>query len=278
MEPYWEQIKQIVRESDIVLEILDARSIELSRNEQLEKIIKDYKRPRVFVVNKIDLISKEEIQKNIALLKLNVEDEEVYTTSKNKKTIKNLLGRIKKIFQIHGKRTEFFKQPILAKPYREARGDIIIGVVGYPNVGKSSIINALAFKKKAKVSSKAGTTHGIHWISAGNNIKLIDTPGVIPLEYVDESKLAFIASRNPEKLKDPEVSAAKVIEKFIRENKINVLEEFYKIKIEEKENSYAMMEEIAKKKGLIRRGAEADTMRFAINILMDWQRGKLNIR
>jgi ribosome biogenesis GTPase A len=277
MEPYWDQIKEIVRESDIVLEILDARSIELSRNEQLEKIIKEHEKPRIFVVNKVDLVSKEELEKNIALLKLDVNDEVVYTSNKNKKSIRNLLGRIRTVFNKFGKSNKY-ADPILAKPYRPAKADVIIGVVGYPNVGKSSIINALAFKKKVKVSSKAGTTHGIHWVSLGENVKLIDTPGVIPLEYVDESNLAFIASRNPEKLKDPEVSAAKVIEKFIRENKINVLEEFYKIKIEEKENSYAMMEEIAKKKGLIRRGAEADTMRFAINILRDWQRGKLNIR
>jgi ribosome biogenesis GTPase A len=277
MEPYWEQIKEIVRESDIVLEILDARSIELSRNEQLEKIIKEHKKPRIVVVNKIDLISRDELQKNVALLKLDVSDEVVYVTNRDKKTIKNLLGRIRKVFEKYGKRKEFFKSPILAKPYREAKADVVIGVVGYPNVGKSSIINALAFKKKAKVSSKAGTTHGIHWISAGKSIKLIDTPGVIPLEYVDESKLAFIASRNPEKLKDPEVSAARVIEKFIAEGKLDYFQRFYNVELKERENPYAIMEEIAEKKNILKKGGVGDSVRFAINLLRDWQRGNLRI-
>lgn len=276
MEPYWDQITEIVREADIILEVLDARSIELSRNAHLEKIIKEHEKPRIFVVNKIDLVSKEELQKNIALLKLDVNDEVTYVTNKDKKSVRNLLGRIRVVFSKYGKGRKY-KDPILAKPYRAARGDIIIGVVGYPNVGKSSIINALAFKKKVAVSSRAGTTHGIHWVNVGDDIRLIDTPGVIPLEYVDESNLAFIASRNPEKLKDPESAAARVIEKFIRERKHHVLEEFYKIKIDEQEDPFAMMEEIAMKKGLIRRGAEADTMRFSINLLRDWQRGNLRI-
>lgn len=277
MEPYWDQITEIVRESDIILEILDARSVELSRNAHLETIIKEHEKPRIIVVNKIDLVSKEELQKSIALLKLDVDDEVVYVTNKDKKSIRNLLGRIRTVFTKYGKGKKY-SQPILAKPYRAAKAEVIIGVVGYPNVGKSSVINALAFKKKVNVSSKAGTTHGIHWVKVGDYIKLIDTPGVIPLEKVDESKLAFIASRNPEKLKDPEISAAKVVEKFVNEDKIRVLEEFYNITIEEKTDPYKIIEEIAQKKSLLQKGGVPDIMRASINLLRDWQQGRLNIR
>ena len=51
--------------------------------------------------------------------------------------------------------------------------DIVVGILGYPNVGKSSIINGLAHKKKAKVSKKAGTTHGMHWVRISDDIKII---------------------------------------------------------------------------------------------------------
>lgn len=55
MEPYWDLIKRIINESDIVLEILDARLVELSRNEEVEKLIEEVGRPVIFVVNKRDL-------------------------------------------------------------------------------------------------------------------------------------------------------------------------------------------------------------------------------
>jgi len=252
MEPYWDQIEQIVRESDVVLEILDARSVSLSRNEQLEEIITRVGRPRILVVNKIDLISMRDLEIAVGRVldsRRAEKDSVVYFTNRNKKTVRNLLSKIRQVFAKYGKRESYAKNPILEKPYREARGDIIVGVVGYPNVGKSSVINALAFKKKAPVSSKAGTTHGIHWIAAGKTeIKLIDTPGVIPLKRNEEAELGLIAARNPEKMKDPEVAAGKIIEQFIQENRTKRLEEFYKLKFTEEDlnekNHYILIEKI----------------------------------
>ena len=65
MEPYWDLIKRIIIESDLVLEILDARLVELSRNEEVERLIKEIKRPVIFVVNKSDLVSKQSIRGQI---------------------------------------------------------------------------------------------------------------------------------------------------------------------------------------------------------------------
>jgi hypothetical protein len=76
-----------------------------------------------------------------------------------------------KMWQVQwsNKGKEYRKYTLIGEDYRVAKGDIIVGVVGYPNVGKSSVINALTFKKKAKVSTKAGTTHGVHWIASGES-------------------------------------------------------------------------------------------------------------
>jgi len=289
MEPYWDQIKEIVRESDVVLEILDARAVDISRNEQLEKIIKEAGRPRIYVVNKSDLISKQEREKAIADLKTkrDVSEEFVlYFSNRNKKMARNLLNRIKQVFQKHGKRnrieikTGAEIKPMLARPYREAHGDIIVGVVGYPNVGKSSVINALSFKKKAKVSSKAGTTHGIHWITAGDEIKLIDTPGVIPIgTYVEEAKLGIISARSAEKLKEVDVVAGKIIEQFMKEGKLGIIEEFYgfKIKEENKDNAYLIIEQLALEKKHLKKGGLPDEKRAAILLVKSWQTGRLRL-
>ncbi|MDP1728676.1 MAG: GTPase, partial [archaeon] len=210
----------------------------------------------------------------------------VYFTNRKKNTVRNLLANIKQIFGKYGKRESYAKNPILEKPYREAKGDIIVGVVGYPNVGKSSVINAIAFKKKAPVSSKAGTTHGIHWITAGNvrQIKLIDTPGVIPLKHNEETSLGLIAARNPEKMKDPETVAGKIIEMFVKKGRLDKLEKYYNFKTKEEikadgkdANPYLILEQISFARNHLKKGGVADEKRTAINIVKEWQTGKIKL-
>lgn len=289
MEPYWDMVEQIVREADIVLEVLDARSIDISRNEQLETIINKLKRPRIFVVNKADLVDKRELEVAMNKLRTEVLEKEkqayiVYTSVKNKRTIRNLIVLIKSVFGKHGKRPDFYNQPILKRPYREAKGDIVVGVVGYPNVGKSSLINGLSFRKKVQVSSKSGTTHGIHWISTGNEIKLIDTPGVIPLSYVDESRLGIISAKSAERIKDPTTAAGKIIEVFVKEKKLDKLESFYNFKISDElkndpeANAYFIIEELAIAKKHLKKGGVADDARTSLVILKDWQNGRLKLK
>ena len=86
---------------------------------------------------------------------------------------------------------------------------------------KSSIINSLAHKKKAKVGKKPGTTHGIHWISIGDNMKLIDSPGVIPLTRDDEIRYGLIGARDNDKLKNPEIVSNAIIKLLLKKNKFH---------------------------------------------------------
>ena len=283
MEPYWDQIKEIVRESDVVLEILDARAVELSRNEQLEQIIKEAGRPRIYIINKADLVSRKELEKAVTELVMKREvnrDDIMYFSNRIRTTITNLMMKIKKTFEKYGKRSGFSAiAPVLPRPHREAKGDIIVGVLGYPNVGKSSIINALSFSQKAKVSTKAGTTHGVHWISAADNIKLIDTPGVIPLVRMEESKLGFISAKSATRLRDSEGAAGKVIEHFMKNNKLERIEKFYnfQIKPENLDNPYAILEQLSIERKHLRKGGVADEKRTAVMLVRDWQDGRLRM-
>jgi len=281
IKPYWQNIRQMIKESDVVLHIVDARLIELSRNAQLEALIKEVKRPSILVVNKADLVSKRALEIGMDKLREEGLKDIVYVSNKRKNTVRNLLGLVKQMFEKEGKRGGEYREPYdkytpkAQRKHREAKGEIIIGVFGYPNVGKSSIINALIFKKKAKVSSKAGTTHGAHWI--GNaEIKFIDTPGVLPLEYNDEVRLGLIGSRNPEKLKNTDVVAAKILEMFLEKNKRS-LEKFYNIKVDESLNSYEIIEAIALTKGHLKKGGVADESRTSTMIVKDWQQGNLRL-
>ncbi len=274
MEPYWDSIKRIIIESDIVLEILDARLVELSRNEEVERLIKEIKRPVIFVINKSDLVSKQSIREQIERLKQ--EGEVVFVSSENKQSAKILTSKIKQVFEIYGKRD--MRKKLMGKPtpeYREAKGEIVVGVLGYPNVGKSSIINMLAHRKKAKVSKKAGTTHGIHWIKASDEIKLIDSPGVIPLKKDDNIKYGLIGAKDTERLKDSEIVADSIIKLFMKNNK-KAFCDFYGVRAE-KEDYDSIINQLGKKKSFLIKGGRIDENRTAVLIVKDWQQGRLRM-
>jgi len=272
-EPYWELVKRIITESDVVLEVLDARLVELSRNEEVERLIEEVGRPMVFVINKCDLVSNENVNKQVD--KLKEKGEVVFISTKKKNNEKILFYTIKKVFKKYGKREIEVKDKFAPKlKYREVVADIVVGVLGYPNVGKSSIINMLAHKKKTKVSKKSGTTHGIHWININKQIKLIDSPGVIPLQKEDEIRYGLIGAKDTEALKNPEIVAYAVIKLFLEKNK-KAIEEFYKVNMSE--DFEEIVDKIAEKKAYLLKGGKFDENRVIMEIVRDWQQGRLRL-
>jgi ribosome biogenesis GTPase A len=287
MEPYWDLIERIIKESDIVLEILDARLINLSRNEQVETLIKTIGRPCIFVINKSDLVSKEYLRSQIIELQKSLEDNELtgdiaYISTKYKMSTKILLHKIKKIFKKYGKREQTPKGHGAPKQkYKEAWANIVVGILGYPNVGKSSIINRVSYKKKAKVGKRAGTTHGIHWINVNKDIMFIDSPGVIPLKKDDEVRYGLIGARDSQMLSSPDVVANSLIRLFLDKNK-ETLSKYYKIDTEDiNDSSEGHAEEIilkiGKQRHFLLKGGEIDLNRTSMLLVRDWQEGRLRL-
>ncbi len=280
MEPYWESIKRIITESDLVLEVLDARLIELSRNEEVERLIKEIGRPVIYVANKSDLANRDDMKEQVQKLQ-NEGKYVVFVSTKKPKTIRLLLYMIKKVFKKHGKTIIPERKKGEAKTtHRVVKADIVIGILGYPNVGKSSLINALSHKKKTKVSKKAGTTHGIHWIRMNDEIKLIDSPGVIPLKREDEIRYGLIGARDNETLKNPDIVAYAVIKYFMKKNK-RAFERTYDVEMTQEdidnEDAYGIILKVAEKRHFLLKGGVPDENRACALILRDWQEGKLRI-
>ncbi|MEM3074921.1 MAG: GTPase [Candidatus Pacearchaeota archaeon] len=249
--PYWKVLEKIIDESDIVLEVLDARMPHLSRNEELENLIKKKGKHLVFILNKSDLTSKENIE-----------------------IIKKTLKKDSIVFDVNGRSVSSVKKlrnylRIISRKKQEIK----VGVVGYPNTGKSSIINAITRKKKSKISSRAGTTHGQQWIKFGD-IMMIDSPGVIPIREDDEIRLAMIGSKNPEKIKNLEMVASKIIELFKESENLG---RYYGIDIKNN-NSEEIIESIGRKKGMLKKGNKVDESRVSIMLIRDWQNGKLKLQ
>jgi ribosome biogenesis GTPase A len=245
---YWPVVKRVVKDSDIIVIVGDVRMPKFSENKTLERMINLHGKESVRVLTKIDLVS----EKYLESIKNKFKNVIFVSGTQNRG-----IGRLKNKLMILAKRMGI----------KEPR----IGIAGYPNMGKSAIINALAKRAKAVVSKRAGTTKGIQWIKAGS-LFILDSPGVVPAED-REYKLGMLGSKNPEKLRNIERVAIEIIELFI-EYDLNIFEEIYGVKIIEVENA---LEKIALKKGFLLKKGKADEHRAAIQVLKDWQKGKLKL-
>ena len=242
MAQYWKIVNDVIRESDVLLEVLDARLVEESRNKEIEDKVRKAKKTLIHVINKCDLVEKSQLAK----YKRELQPCVFISARKH-------LG------------TGFLRKEIL----KNAPNDRFkVGVLGYPNTGKSSIINALKGRGSAPTSSISGYTKGIQLIRVSKRMYLIDTPGVFPYKEKDEAKHAKIAARTFADLKDPERACMDLIEEFPSQ-----IEKHYKVK--HSEDPEEVLEQIALKLNRLRKGGLPDTDAAARIILKEWQQGNI---
>lgn len=240
--------KKVLREANVIFEVVDARVPNETRNKVVEQIAKEMGKQLFIIMNKVDLVpkgfakkAKKEIEKDYPVI--------LFSAHKNigKKELENLIKKLSK----KGKITK-------------------IGVLGYPNVGKSSLINALKRKKVATTSPKPGMTRGEMLVKLADNVFLIDTPGIITLEYQDD--LAIKGSWIPEKLEQPIEVALKLLDKIIS-HKPEALKEAYKI--EPSEDTLETLKKIGERLNYRTSGGEIDLDRTAKKVLWDWIKGHI---
>jgi ribosome biogenesis GTPase A len=244
---FWKIVNKVINEADVLLLVLDARLVEQTRNIEIENKVKNMGKPLIYVITKCDLADKKVTEKYKEKLVPCV-----FISATEHLGVNMLRERV----LIEGKKA-------FPKQYR-----FRVGVLGYPNVGKSSLINAMKGKHAAPTSIMSGYTKGIMKVRADNRIMLIDTPGVIPYKEKDEEKHAFIGTIDYTKAKNPDLTVMALMEKFP-----GLIEEFYGVKeYEDKEETIA---EIAKKKNILKKKAEPDIDRASRMILRDWQLGNI---
>lgn len=241
MPSYWRHVNRVIQNTDIVIEVLDARMVEQTRNKEIEAKITQSGKKLLYVLNKCDLMGKEEMKTAADKLYPSV-----FVSSTNKLGTTVLKKKIMELGQ--GKK-------------------VTVGIVGYPNVGKSSLINALSGRHAARTSASSGFTRGIQKVIVGPKIILLDTPGVFPDKEKDELKHGATGAIDFAKLKDPEAVAIKIIE----ENK-EVISEFYDV---EEGDADEMLESIGRSKHKLSVGDVVNLDITSRLILKDWQRGKI---
>ena len=257
-------IKECLPSVDAVTEILDARMPISSSNPELNELIGN--KPLIVLLNKCDVADE-----NATRRWLNYFNEKgIYALAVDCKS-GNGLNRYVPLLR------EVLKDKIASN---EAKGmvgkPLRIMVVGIPNTGKSSFINRMAGRNRAKVADKAGVTRHNQWFVIDNGIELLDTPGVLWPKFDDPKigdRLAFIGSVKDEVF-DSETLAVRLLEVLARDYPER-LSERYKIAEFSDLEAYEILELIGKKRGMMMRGGEIDTLRASVMLLDEYRAGKL---
>lgn len=251
-----EQVKEVIRVADIVLFVLDARNPEETRNHALEEEISAAGKYLVHVLNKADLITISAFP-SATLASLSYP---VFVSYKSKVGLMKLRMRLK----------------ILAQKSRKKRGyeHVHVGIIGYPNVGKSSIVNFLTHRKLAPASQQTGLTRGTQYARLGKDLMLIDSPGVLgteesnPYQRANTSKLALTAASSVDKIKDP----ALVVHHLLHDHQ-QAMERYYQT--ESGGDAEVFLEALGQRWKILKKGGLIDEDKVARKIISEWQAGKI---
>ena len=253
------QLKEKLNLVDVVIEVRDARIPLSSSYTNIEKLLGE--KPRLLLLNKADLVDKEELKTWVKYLKNTTKCPIIITDAKGSK---DLALVVKNAVDLAEPKIQALMSKGLLR--RAARAM----VVGMPNVGKSSVINKLTKSSKTKIGAKAGVTRQQQWVRINPKLDLLDTPGIIPTKQENQlqaAKLAFVSSVS-ENAYSPEPVAQELLNLLGSGKYLQIVKDYYKV-----EN--LTLESIAQSRNWILKADSLDTERTAKYILKDFRDGRL---
>lgn len=253
---------------DLVVEVLDARIPISSRNPDIDSLANN--KARLVLLNKADLADNKYNEKWVAYFK----DKGITALLINAKTGNGLKG-------IQAAVQEACKEKIQRDRKRGIKNRPVRAmVVGIPNVGKSTFINAYAGRACAKTGNKPGVTKGKQWIRLGKNLELLDTPGILWPKFESQiigRNIAFIGSMNDQIIQIEELALdlIEVLEKLYPGILKTRYEEETPIKIETEDTKVQMLYQICESRKCYKKGEEYDTEKAAALLMDDFRNGRL---
>ena len=257
------KIKEILPLIDAVAEVVDARVPLSSRNPEIAELIEG--KPHIILLNKCDMADKAVTEEWIKYYKTQGITA-IAVDCKSGKGLNAFKDTVKKV--LAGKLEQYAAKGMIGKPLR-------VMVVGIPNVGKSSFINRIAGKTRAKVENRPGVTRGNQWFTIDRQLELLDTPGVLWPKFEDQTvgeHLAFTGAVK-DRILDTELLAMRLLENLTVNYK-SLLESRYGA-LDFECDSYDLLCQVGKKRGMVIRGGETDTERAANMLLEEYRNCKI---
>lgn len=259
------KIAEILPLIDAVAEVVDARIPISSRNPELGQMISG--KPHIILLNKCDMADKEITDRWIEFYKKqNITA--IPLDCKSGKGIGQFKTSVKTV--LADKLLYYKSKGMVGKPLR-------VMVVGIPNVGKSTFINKIAGKTRAKAENRPGVTRGNQWFTIDKELELLDTPGVLWPKFEDKTvgeHLAFTGAIK-DRILDTELLAMRLLEILSVSYGEMLADRYGDLQFEC--DSYDLLCQIGKKRGMVIRGGDVDTERAANMLLEEYRNCKIGL-
>lgn len=250
----WGELYKVMDCSDVILEIVDARNVPGTRCQHVEKHVKKNASHKhvIIIINKCDLVPSWVTRKWVKILSKDFPTLAFHASVTNSFGKGALISLLRQFGKLHADKRQ-----------------ISVGVIGYPNVGKSSVINTLMGKKCCKAAPVPGETKVWQYITLMRRIFLIDSPGIVYNVGDDEVETVLKGVVRAERLETPTDFIAPILDRVRPE----YIAKFYQIA--EWTDATDFLNKVAQHNGKLLKGGEFDVHGIAINVINDWQRGKL---
>ncbi|CAM0137949.1 GTPase required for pre-60S ribosomal subunit nuclear export and maturation [Umbelopsis sp. WA50703] len=251
----WNELYKVIDSSDVVIHVLDARDPVGTRCKNVEKFIQKEAPHKhlIFVLNKCDLVPTWVTARWVKHLSKDHPTLAFHASINNSFGKGSLIQLLRQFSGLHSDKKQ-----------------ISVGFIGYPNTGKSSIINTLKAKKVCTVAPIPGETKVWQYITLMKRIYLIDCPGIVPPNSEDtETDIILKGVVRVENIPTPEDNIPVILDRVRKE----YLQRTYETK--EWKDATDFMEQIARRTGKLLKGGEPDLHNVSVMVLNDWLRGKI---
>eukprot|EP00038_Savillea_parva_P006569 m.164567 g.164567 ORF g.164567 m.164567 type:complete len:498 (+) comp12442_c0_seq1:265-1758(+) len=275
---YYKEFCKVVDAADVILEVLDARDPEGCRCRRVEQqvLAAGSDKRLVLVLNKIDLVPKEVVER--WLKHLRQEFPTIAFKASTQTQSSKLMQSSHAAVGGHqsGASGCFGAQSLISLLGNFCRNKgmrtvIRVGVIGYPNVGKSSLINSLKRGRVCGVGATPGFTKECKEVSLDKHVKLIDSPGIVFGDTTQSG--ADLILRNCIKLEDLE-DPVRAVGSLLERCDHDMIMERYMVPAFSTTDEFVML--VARRLGKIKRGGVPDYESAARMVLQDWNQGKIS--
>jgi len=275
---YYKEFRKVVEASDVIIQVLDARDPLGCRCPQIEELVMAAGKNKriVLLLNKVDLVPKAIVQSWLKYLRSEFPTVAFKASTQNQKQKLNQSKvSIEKASTDLLQTSSCIGASVLMKLLgnycrnQDIKTSITVGIVGFPNVGKSSVINSLKRSKACNVGSTPGVTKAMQEIQLDKHVKLLDCPGIVMATGSSDTQIILKNVVKVEALDDP----VKPVEAILsRCNKAQIMEKYC---VPNYSDTLEFLTLFAKRLGKLKKGGIPDSLASAKVLLQDWNNGKI---